>query len=280
MTIKDLMEFGINELESVSDNSRKEIELLILEYTNFRQIDLIINVKNEINEKEYSLILEKIAKRKKGIPIQYIIGNQEFMNLKFSVNEKVLIPRQDTEILVEKIISLYSKCENLRVLDIGTGSGAISISLAKYLKNSSIVSVDVSIDAINVAKGNAKLNGVLDQIEFIQSDLFNNLADDNKFDIIVSNPPYIRSKEIEKLQVEIKDYEPILALDGGNDGLDFYRKITEESVRFLNKNGMLAYEIGFDQGEDVKKMFLRNFNNIEVIKDYQNLDRIVIGYLK
>ncbi|MEA1974071.1 MAG: peptide chain release factor N(5)-glutamine methyltransferase [Bacillota bacterium] len=280
MTIKDLIEFGINELESVSDNARKEIELLILEYTNFRQIDLIINVKSEINEKEYSLIIEKIAKRKKGIPIQYIIGNQEFMNLEFSVNEKVLIPRQDTEILVEKIISLYSKFEKVRVLDIGTGSGAISISLAKYLKNSSIVSVDISIDAINVAKGNAKLNGVLDQIEFIQSDLFNNLTNDNKFDIIVSNPPYIRSEEIAKLQIEIKDYEPVLALDGGNDGLDFYRKITEESIRFLKKNGMLAYEIGFDQGEGVRRMLLRKFNNIEVIKDYQHLDRMVIGYLK
>jgi release factor glutamine methyltransferase len=280
MTIKDLIEYGINELENVSDNPRKEIELLLLEYTNFRQIDLIVNVKDEIKDDESKLILEKIDSRKKRIPIQYIIGNQEFMSLKFSVNERVLIPRQDTEVLIEKIINLYSDKENLKILDIGTGSGAIAISLAKYLKNSSVVAIDISQDAIDIAKKNARSNGVLNQIEFIRSNIFENLKDYNKFDIIVSNPPYIRSEEIEKLQAEIKNYEPLLALDGGNDGLNFYRKITKESIKHLNAKGLLAYEIGFDQADDVKRMLLNSFYNVEVIKDFQHLDRVVIGYLK
>jgi release factor glutamine methyltransferase len=280
MTIKDLIEYGINELEKISDNPRKEIELLLLEYTNFRQIDLIVNVRYEIKEDECKLILEKIDSRKKRIPIQYIIGNQEFMNLKFSVNDKVLIPRQDTEILIEKIISLYSDKENLKILDIGTGSGIIAISLAKYLKNSSVVAIDISQDAIDIAKKNASVNGVLNQIEFVLSNIFESLTNDNKFDIIVSNPPYIRSEEIKNLQTEIKKYEPLSALDGGNDGLNFYRKITKESIKYLNTKGLLAYEIGFDQADDVRRMFLNSFYNVEVIKDFQHLDRVVIGYLK
>ncbi|MDM8533841.1 peptide chain release factor N(5)-glutamine methyltransferase [Clostridiaceae bacterium HSG29] len=277
MKIKDLLEFGIKELESFSDNPRNEIEILILEYTNYKRIDLIVNVEKEINGKISDMIIQKINIRKSGMPIQYIVGNQEFMGLKFKVNENVLIPRQDTEILIDKILRMYSNKENLRVLDIGAGSGAISISLAKYLKNSEIVSVDISKKALDVAKENALLNGVSDRIKFIKSDLFENLTDEGKFDIIVSNPPYIKSEDIEKLQVEIKKHEPNLALDGGIDGLGFYRKISKEAIKHLVDKGLLAYEVGFDQGEDIKKMLLNDFCNIEILKDFQNLDRVVIG---
>jgi len=277
MKIRQMLEFGIKELESFSDNSRKEIEILILEYTNYKRIDLIVNVEKEINDEISDIIINKINIRKSGMPIQYVVGNQEFMGLKFKVNKNVLIPRQDTEILIDKILKMYSNKENIRVLDIGTGSGAISISLAKYLKNSEIVSIDISAEALDVAKENALLNGVSDKIKFIKSDLFENLTDEGKFDIIVSNPPYIKSKEIEELQVEIKGHEPNLALDGGVDGLDFYRKISKEAVKYLINNGLLAYEVGFDQGEDIKKMLLNDFYNIEIIKDFQDLDRVVIG---
>jgi len=280
MKIKDLLEFGIKELESFSDNPRNEIEFLILEYTDFKRIDLIVNVQKEITNEISEMIVEKINIRKKGVPIQYIIGNQEFMGFKFKVNKNVLIPRQDTEILIDKILGMCSNKEKLRVLDIGTGSGAISISLAKYLKKSEIISVDISKKALEVAKENALLNKVSGQIKFIQSDLFENLTDEGKFDIIVSNPPYIKSEEIEKLQVEIKGYEPKLALDGGVDGLDFYRKISNEAIKHLTDNGLLAYEIGFDQGEDIKKMLLNDFYNIEILKDFQSLDRVVVGIKK
>lgn len=280
MTIKEILEYGVHQFKEVSDVPRNEIELLIMNVCGLKKIDLIMKSDERLLEEDILRIKELIKKRLKGIPLQYLLGNQEFMGLNFVVTEDVLIPRQDTEILVEEIISRYKNESNLKILDIGTGSGAISISLAKFLNKSQIFSIDISKEALMVAKFNAKKNDVADQIVFVQSNLFENLTVKESFDIIVSNPPYIPSKDILALQSEVKDYEPMLALDGGEDGLDYYREITKKSVAYLKKNGLLAYEIGYDQGIDVSKMLRNDFHHIEIIKDLQKHDRVVLGYHK
>lgn len=191
----------------------------------------------------------------------------------FIVDENVLIPRIDTEILVEKLIDeINSRSESVEVLDIGTGSGAIAITIAKETK-AKVTAVDVSPKALEIAKRNAELNQV--NVEFILSDLFENVG--GCFDIIVSNPPYIESAEIDKLMPEVKDFEPILALDGGETGLKFYEKIVNSAPKFLKSNGKLFFEIGYNQGESVPNLMKGKFKNIKVIKDYSNNDRVVIG---
>lgn len=280
MTIKEILDHGAQQFEKNSDVPRKEIELLVMNVCGLKKIDLILK-SDEILPEDALLEIEKlIQKRLKGIPLQYLLGNQEFMGLNFIVTENVLIPRQDTEILVEEIISRYKNESNLKILDIGTGSGAISISLAKFLKKAQIFSIDISKEALTVAKLNAKKNKVADQVTFIESNLFENLTAKESFDIIVSNPPYIPSKDILELQREVKAHEPMLALDGGEDGLDYYRKITEKSIDHLKKDGLLAYEIGYNQGIDVSKLLENDFHHIEIIKDLQKHDRVVLGYHK
>lgn len=280
MKIRKLLEIGLDKLKKVTDNSRREVELLILENTDLTKMDLILDLDKEISKDKYNEILEKINLREKGIPLQYIIGNQEFMGLPFKVNKNVLIPRQDTEILIEKVIELSSKKDDLKILEIGVGSGAISVSLAKFLKGSSILAVDISSYALEVAKKNAEINKVINQIEFLKSNLFENIEIGEKFDIVVSNPPYIPTKDIDDLQVEVKRHEPMLALDGGEDGLDFYKEITNNVNDYLKKDGLLVYEIGFDQGKDLKKIMSDKFYEIKIWKDLQGLDRVVSGYLK
>ena len=202
------------------------------------------------------------------------------MGLDFYVQEGVLIPRPDTEPLVEEIIELCKSKENLSILDIGTGSGAITISLAKYLKTSKVKSFDISDIALEIGKKNAISNEVDDRVEFIKSDLFSSIENKNiKFDVIVSNPPYIPKKDIETLHTQVKDYEPYTALEGGEDGLDFYRSITEQSRMYLKENGILAYEVGHDQAEDVSEIMKKNgYTKIYTKKDLQGIDRVVIGY--
>lgn len=228
-------------------------------------------------DKYYSLISRRCEK----IPVQYITGHQEFMGLDFIVNEHTLIPRQDTEILVENVVNYIKKMEQktVRVLDMCTGSGCIGISIGKFLPNTRVVGVDISKEALNVAVRNAELHKC-NNIEFLCEDLFDGMDENAKFDIIVSNPPYIKTTEIEKLMDEVKLHEPIGALDGNQDGLYFYRKITKEAVIRLNENGQLFYEIGFDQGMEVTEILKENnFNMVEVIKDLAGLDRVVTGRL-
>ncbi len=219
-----------------------------------------------------------ISKRCKGVPYAYRGGHKEFMKLSFIVNKNVLIPRDDTEILVEKITNIAkTKClqKEINILDMCTGSGCIAISLAKIIKNSKIIAVDKSKKALQVARKNAKQNNV--KIKILESDLFEKI-ENIKFDIIVSNPPYIETGVISKLQKEVKDNEPIMALDGGKDGLFFYRRITKEAKKYLKEKGILAYEIGYDQKEKVMVILKNNgFNNIEVIKDYSGNDRVIIA---
>lgn len=219
---------------------------------------------------------------KEGVPIQYILNNKEFMGLDFYVEEGVLIPRNDTEILVEFLIEyINSKDMNMNVLEIGVGSGAISLSLGHYSPSAKIKGTDISKDALKVANKNLdkfKLNNV----QFIEGDLFSSLENKNeKFDIIVSNPPYISKEDIKTLDKKVKDHEPILALDGGEDGLDFYRKITRESLNYLKDGGLLIYEIGYDQLEALENILeSEGFKDIVSLRDYQGLDRVVMGVLR
>jgi len=207
------------------------------------------------------------------------------MGMDFFVDENVLIPRPDTEPLVESVIEIAKgiDVERLLIMDIGTGSGAITISLAALIDNADLVSVDISKGAIEVAKRNAEHNNVSDKIKFVNSDLFEGLpveAWGNKFDIIVSNPPYIPSEVIEGLQVEVSQFEPRLALDGGEDGYNYYRRISHEALKYLKKGGFLAFEVGHDQAVEIKKMLLAfGYGNIRFVKDLPGIDRVVIGEL-
>ena len=277
--------FKINEIFLKYKNILKEqnfetysldVEVLLMNVTGFSKTQLYTNT-------EYLLSLEEVQKfqnffdrRLKKEPIAYIIGMCEFMGLDFLLNNHTLIPRPDTEILVEKAIQIINEKNFQSGLDIGTGSGAIAISILKYCSNIQMTATDINKNAIFKAKENAEKNKVLDRISFIESDLFQNVTE--KFDIIISNPPYIRTNIIHQLDDNVKNYEPKLALDGGEDGLIFYKKITSKANEYLAENGFIMYEIGYDQAEDVTQILIENnFNNIEVLKDLAGLDRVIIG---
>ena len=230
-------------------------------------------LRQEVN---YFKVIKKLCE---GIPIQHITNRQEFMKLTFFVDENVLIPRPDTEILVEEVIKIAKKINAKKILDLCTGSGAIAVSLAKYIENSIITATDISSKALNVAKLNAKNNEVEDKITFIESDLFKNLKKE-KYDIIVSNPPYIKKEVLKKLNKDVQK-EPKIALDGGYDGLDFYRKIINEADEYLKFKGYLCFEIGYDQKEDVKNILKEQEKYVDIYckKDLCNKDRIVIAKL-
>ena len=209
------------------------------------------------------------------MPLQYLTGEQEFMGLPFCVNEHVLIPRQDTEVLVEEAIRVIQKeMPEAAVLDLCTGSGCIGISIQSFCSNTQVTAADISEDALKVAQKNAKENQV--PVKFVHSDLFKEIS--GSYDMIVSNPPYIPSKVIETLMPEVRDHEPIKALDGKEDGLYFYRIIVKESRQYLKRGGWLIFEIGSDQAEAVKTLLQEaGYENIEVKKDLAGLDRVVYG---
>ena len=220
---------------------------------------------------EYERVLEKRAEH---VPLQYITGEQEFMGMTFHVNSNVLIPRQDTETLVEETLKVVEP--NMKVLDLCTGSGCVLLSILKNAPTVTGVGSDISKQALLVAKENAKLHEL--DAEWVRSNLFDNVSD--TFDVIVSNPPYIAQEEILKLMPEVSQFEPLQALDGGVDGLDFYRNITREAPNYLKENGWLLFEIGYDQGEAVRHlMHEAGFEGVLVIKDLAGNDRVVRGYL-
>lgn len=226
-------------------------------------------------EVDFDILKNALERRIKGEPCAYITGETEFMSLPFKVNKNVLIPRQDTENLIEFLMEKIGK--GAKILDLCTGSGCIGISLKKYIENSIVTMVDISEGAISVAKENALLNNV--EVNIIKDDVLNPSYNYEKYDLIVSNPPYIEEDVVETLEKTVKDFEPRLALDGGKDGLVFYRKIARDFKKHLN--GRLAFEIGFNQGETVKEILEENgYENIEVIKDYNGNNRIVTGVHK
>lgn len=262
---------------------------LLLEYVcGTNRNDLLVHGDREVTEEQRERYEAMLIRRAKRIPLQHLTGVQEFMGLEFQVNGHVLIPRQDTEILVEEVLKHLH--DGMRVLDMCTGSGCILISLLHYSNDCQGVGADISVDALKVARENAeKLLNVgtetsencaelTGNIQFVESNLFENVI--GKFDIIVSNPPYICSEVIETLAPEVRDHEPRGALDGTADGLFFYRKIVEESKAYLVGGGKLFFEIGYDQSESVSELMKHaGFVEVEVLKDYAGLDRVVYGTL-
>lgn len=259
------------------DTYSLDVEVLLMNVTGFSKTKLYTDFDYTLTKEEFEKFESLFNRRLKNEPIAYIIGSCEFMGLNFLLNKDTLIPRGDTEILVEKAIDIIKENEFKSALDIGTGSGAIAISLAKYC-NILVDAVDINKNALLKAMENAKLNDIKN-INFIESDVFKNV--DNKYDVIVSNPPYIRTDVIPTLDTNVKDYEPILALDGGESGLIFYEEIANNAHKYLNKGGYLLFEIGHDQARDVVKIMKdNNFCNINVLKDLSGLDRVVFGNIK
>ena len=260
--------------ESTTDTPLLDAQLIVGNAAGMTRVQILTYPDKELNENEICKINEMCSERIKHRPMQYILGVCEFMGLDFKVNSHTLIPRGDTEILVERAIEIVKKNTYNSVLDIGTGSGAIAVSIAKYT-NTHVDAVDISEGALKTAIENGSNNGV--NVNFFKSDLFSEVNE--KYDIILSNPPYIEKDVIETLEPDVKDYEPLSALDGGNDGLDFYRRIINEIDSYLNKNGCVIFEIGYNQGDKVSKLLSeRGFENISVEKDLSGLDRVVIGY--
>lgn len=236
---------------------------------------LLVHPELEIEAKQEIRYNELIVKRRKHVPLQYLTGQQEFMGLSFLVNENVLIPRQDTEILVEEV--LREPFDGADILDMCTGSGCILLSLLHYSNECHGVGVDLSPLALEVAKKNAERLGIT-QTHFVESDLFERV--EGKFDILVSNPPYICSSVIPTLMMQVRDYEPIMALDGKEDGLFFYRRIIEEAKDYLRAGARLYFEIGYDQAEAVSGILCAaGYEQIKVCKDYAGLDRVVSAVL-
>ena len=275
MTIKQAITKGMIMLKSNNVESPKLKARLLLQYVLDKPRQYIIVYDNkEIDKQQQWQYFVNIEKLTKGIPLQHITHRQEFMKMDFFVDENVLIPRPDTEILVEEVIKIAQKYNSPRILDLCTGSGAIAISLKKFVPNADITAVDIREKALEIAKRNAdKLEA---KINFVKSDLFYKL-DKKKFDIIVSNPPYIRKDEIKKLSEEVQK-EPKIALDGGEDGLDFYRIITEQAINYLKTGSFLCFEIGYNQKNDVIKIIEdeQNYKNIYCKKDLYGNDRIII----
>lgn len=273
MTLRECLLYGKNYLHSHNIADSDIDAWLLLEYTaridrNYYFMHQFEEISNILAD-EYKILL---VRRSEHVPLQYLTNEQEFMGFKFKVNENVLIPRQDTEILVEEAVNRLKP--SMRVLDMCTGSGCIAVSLKKLVRDIEVTAADISSKALAVAIENAELNSA--DIEFIQSDLFENVR--GKFDIIVSNPPYIPSETVDVLMEEVREHEPRLALDGMSDGLYFYRLIVRESTRFLEDNGFLMLEIGHDQRETVINIMKEaGFKAVTGIKDLAGLDRVVIG---
>lgn len=264
-----------------SDTPQLDAEVILSSLLKVERIYLYLNREKELDcdiEREFFTFIER---RKNGEPVQYIVGKQEFMGMDFSVKPGILIPRGDTEILVEQALEMLNDKKNPVVVDVGCGSGAIGISVAKFRKDASVYMLDIMDIPLEAAELNAKMNGVFERVRVIKSDMLTGLSKMliGRVDAIISNPPYIRNGEIEGLIKGVKDYEPHYALSGGEDGLYFYKHITKQAIKFLNNNGFIAYEIGFDQREDVVSILKsHDFKNIKCKKDLAGLDRVISGW--
>ena len=312
MTYKEIYEKAVSELKSTNiDEAELDAFYLLSFVTGLRKADYYLKLNEAVDERVTKRYFELIKRRAMHVPCQYITGSAEFMGLEFEVSNAVLIPRQDTETLVEKAVEVISKISgtvkfdvayeetaktanknptagektevsenkgtsnNIKILDMCTGSGCIAVSVKHFCKHADVTAVDISDSALEIAKHNAVKNGT--EIEFVKSDMFEKLGG-RVFDVILSNPPYVTESEYETLMPEVKDNEPKLALTAGDDGLDFYKIIANEAPMHLKKNGKLILEIGCEQAQAVKKLLEENgFSNIQIIKDLPGLDRVVYG---
>ncbi len=283
MTYRELYEKGLGILQDGNvPEAALDARFLLETVCHTNRNDLLVHGERIVPSEEEARYLELVEKRAGRIPLQHLTGKQEFMGLVFRVNESVLIPRQDTEILVEEVLRELQ--DGMRILDMCTGSGCILISLLHYSNECKGVGVDISCEALDVAQENARK--LLEEraergfagmnYQFLQSDLFENVTGD--YEVIVSNPPYIRSDVIATLMPEVREHEPLRALDGMADGLFFYRKIVEQASKYLVSGGRLYFEIGYDQAEEVSALLANaGYEDVSVVKDYAGLDRVVSG---
>ncbi len=274
--LKELRKTISAELEALgNDSPLADFDFVLTSLLGFQKTDIILGEK-VLDEEQERLFLEAIARLKQGEPVQYVVGGCEFMSLWFGVNQSTLIPRADTEILVEEIIERMTGRENVEIFEIGTGSGCIAASLAYYLKQARVTAVDISKGALQTAEENARHLGVGDRCTFFECDIMKEFPKFRELpDVVVSNPPYIPKQDILNLDKKVKDFEPISALDGGEDGLDFYRQIV--SAAELAPNGILAFEVGIGQAEDVADIMKSRFCDIEIKCDIGGIKRVVIG---
>ena len=273
MTYQELLTTAKNAFTEVEIREPDiDAKLLLLHVTGFSSAELFLHLPDEAPREKEEKFLELVEKRKTRYPLQYIIGEQEFYGLSFKVSQDCLIPRADTEILIDEVLKVLKDGDEL--LDTCTGSGCVLITLMKHRKLKSATGLDISEKALNMAKENAKRHEV--NPKWIHSDLFEKVTD--KYDVITSNPPYIDSEVLKGLQPEVKDFEPNMALDGGKDGLEPYRPLCEGAFNHLKDGGYFLTEIGYDQGEAVRKIFEEaGFSEVEVIKDLAADDRVVKG---
>lgn len=314
LTYQELYQWGTEQLAQAEIPEFKQDARLLLEWCcGTDRNALLVHGDRSVSAEEYGRYQDCITKRSERIPLQHITGEQAFMGLRFVVNENVLIPRQDTEILVEEVMRVL--CDGMRILDLCTGSGCILLSLLHYSNDCTGVGADLSEEALQAARENERRilgtkacglqsagdGAAMEQwrcqvpgaeektadevrhiarqsVAWVQSDLFERLDSCEKFDMIVSNPPYIRTDVIDTLMPEVKEHEPHLALDGREDGLYFYREIIAQAGAYLNREGMLFFEIGYDQGEEVRRLMEEaGYRDVKVVKDYAGLDRVVFG---
>lgn len=294
LLVKEMLTMGEKQLmDSDIADATRDCKILYCYMMDIPFSKIILEYQEVLQDRLCDKYFELIDRRSKGEPVQYIMGSQEFMGLEFIVNENVLIPRQDTETLVEDALEIINtgtlrgedmdvKRKEWDILDLCTGSGAIGVSLARIANKVNVTCSDISEGAIKVAKENAQKHGVAKSVKFEQGDLFKPFSKHfrkQKFDMIISNPPYIKSSVITTLQKEVCEHEPLSALDGGESGLDFYERIVSGVGSHLRKSGVLLLEIGHDQGEAVSGLLSRNgeFTSIRVLKDLANRDRIVFA---
>ena len=282
-TFLEILNQAVEKLRSEGiDRPRTNAELLLEAVLNVPKVELYLNRERILTTAETEKYNLFVRERISGKPLQYIIGSTEFFGIKFKVNEHVLIPRPETETLVEIVIERLKNRSSPRIIDIGTGSGAITVSLAKNMENSTIFATDISADALMVARENAKMNQVESQIEFLQGDLFEPLKNkklEGKIDGVVSNPPYVSPEEFNRLPKEVRDYEPIVALKTDQEGTLFHRRIIGNSLDFLSKGGILVLEIGQGQAEKVAGIIREypHFKDLEIKKDLGGIDRVVVA---
>ncbi|HEX9974889.1 MAG TPA: peptide chain release factor N(5)-glutamine methyltransferase, partial [bacterium] len=264
------------------ENARLNAELLVGHVLNLSRVQLYLNFEKSVTAEELEQVRNLLKRRANHEPIQYILEATEFYSLKIKLNRHTLIPRPETEILIDTVLDHCTKFgmkkETIQILDIGTGSGNIAIALAKNLANSRITAIDIQSEALTIARQNAEYHQLQDRIDFIQQDIFDiKLSFPEKFDVIVSNPPYISREEIDSLQDEIKNFEPYIALDGGSDGLAFYHHLTNLAPSHLAQDGFIAVEIGANQADRIKNIFANSalFLYIEIINDLNKLPRVL-----
>jgi release factor glutamine methyltransferase len=262
------------------ESPRLNAEMLLADVLRCKRLDLYLAFDRPLMQNEVDSYRKSIKRRSEFEPLQYITGKVEFYGLEFKVNPCVLIPRQETEILVEAVINKVGNKDHIRILDVGTGSGNIAISIAHNLPKAKIFAIDNNDEALKVAAQNAELNSVVNKIKFLNLDIKEGFRLDEKVDCIVSNPPYISIDDYNLLSPELKDYEPSNALTDKGEGLSFYKLIANISHSLLSKNGMIFFEMAQGQYEDVKIILKDNgFNNIDIVNDFQNIERVIYGEL-